>query len=264
MALLLPREHGAWGMLLIPFLTAVAITGQFSPPVGVALLTVLLVFLARYPLELMLVPGARLRAGRPDPECLRLSAWVYSVCAAAMALVLILAWNRYWLLPVALVALLFFVFHVWVARRRQERGWAAELLGGGGLTLSALVGWVAATGGLDRTGLLVWLLNCVFFCTGIVYVKCRVRAQLALHRPDLGSPAWVSLWFHLLAVVFVLSLVYLRWASPLVVVPFAAATVRAAWAARRAGRAFALRRLGWSEVALSLFFAGFLTIGFLA
>jgi hypothetical protein len=68
--------------------------------------------------------------------------------------------------------------------------------------------------------------------------------------------------FHLLVVLFVGALVFLRDISPLVVIPFVVAAGRAGWGARRADHAFALRRLGWSEVALSLFFAGFLLLGF--
>ena len=197
MKLLLPREHGAWGILLIPFLTAAAIAGPLTLPV-----------------------------------------------------------------PLALAAALSFGLHLWLARRGVERGWAAELLGAAGLTLTALVGWVAATGGIDQTGFLVWLLNCVFFCAAVIYVKSRIRARRAAHRPEAGHESACSVGFHLLVVLFVGALVFLRDISPLIVVPFVVAAGRAGWGARRADHAFALRRLGWSEVALSLFFAGFLLLGF--
>lgn len=47
MSLPLPREHGTWAILLVPFLTATTIAGIPSPAVGVALAAVLLAFLAR-------------------------------------------------------------------------------------------------------------------------------------------------------------------------------------------------------------------------
>ena len=43
----LPREHGAWGILLIPFATAAAIAGVFNAPVALLLASVLSFYLAR-------------------------------------------------------------------------------------------------------------------------------------------------------------------------------------------------------------------------
>ena len=67
---------------------------------------------------------------------------------------------------------------------------------------------------------------------------------------------------HVVMVVLVAAMLFARWISPLVVVPFALAAGRAGWGAAQGARPFALRRLGWSEVALSVFFALFLTLGF--
>jgi len=259
---LLPREHGAWGIVLIPFLTAVAIAGRLTLAVGVALAVVLLAFIARYPLELLLVPELYRRAGSPPRERARRLAWAYGLLAATLGVLLVVGWKLYLLLAVGLLAALFLLFHLWAGRRSSDRSWGAELLGTVGLTLSGLVGWIAATGTLNLTGLLVWWLNCIFFCAGIVYVKSRIRGRLAVHRPELQQATHFMLGFHVAVVVFVLGLVYLRWISPLILVPFAVAAARASWGARRTGQPFALRRLGWSEVALSIFFATFLTLGF--
>ena len=43
----LPREHGAWGILLIPFATAAAIAGVFDRPVGLLLASILCFYLTR-------------------------------------------------------------------------------------------------------------------------------------------------------------------------------------------------------------------------
>jgi len=61
---------------------------------------------------------------------------------------------------------------------------------------------------------------------------------------------------------FVLVLVFQRSAPPVLTVPFAVAAVRASWGALRGRQVLSLRRLGWSEVAFSLFFAAFLALGF--
>lgn len=260
----LPREHGTWAILLIPFLTATAITGTLNPAVGVALLAVLLTFLLRAPLATLLLPGE----GRPDGRTTATARrWValYGTGAILAGLALVVVWHRLQLLAVAALALLLFLLHLREVRGGAVLGWPAEGLGTLGLTLSALVAWIAATGVLTATGLLVWLLNAAFFLAGLVYVKLRIRSLAAARKPELGSPqagARQVLQFHLGIVLLVAGLVLGQWASPLVLVPFLLATGRAGWGARRFGQRFAVRRLGWSEVAHALVFGVLLVLAF--
>lgn len=259
---LLPREHGAWGIVLIPYLTAVAVAGHWTPAVVVGLGAVLTAFIARYPVELLLNRGLYRRAGSPPRERVKKFAGGYATVAGVLGIGLITAWNLYLLLPIALLALLLFGVHLRLGREGVDRSWTAELLGTAGLTLSGLAGWVVATGSLNATGALVWLLNCVFFCAGVIYVKARIRHRLAVHRPELRATTRWMIACHIVMVTFVASLLFARWISPLVALPFALAAARAVWGATQSDRPFALRRLGWSEVALSVFFAVFLTLGF--
>ena len=260
--LLLPREHGAWGIVLIPFFTAVGVSGRLTPATLLGLLAVLLVFAGRYPLELLLIPGSYVRGGRPGRRLILRSLWFYSLAAATAGVVLVVRYRLYALLWLALLGGLLFGLRVWQGRRGSERNLFAEVAGTAGLTLSGLVGWVSATGGMDRTGLVVWALNCAFFCSAIVYVKARIEAQRALHHPEEPQSAGCTMGFHLVVLLFVLLLVFAHWVTPLVVAPFVLATVRAAWGLH-GRKAFTLRRLGWNEVALSLVFAGFLMLAFL-
>lgn len=260
---LLPREHGAWGIVLVPYLTAVAVAGRWSAAaIVVGLAAVLLAFIARYPLELLLVPGLYRRAGSPARARVKKFAWGYALAATGLGLWLVLARDLYLLLPLGALAALLFLLHLRRGQEGEDRSWTAELLGTTGLTLSGLAGWIIATGGLDKTGLVVWLLNCTYFCAGIVYVKSRIRSRLAVHRPELGQTTRLMVGFHLGVVALVALLVFLGWISPLILLPFVVAAARAGWGASRGRQPFALRRLGWSEVALSIFFAVFVTLGF--
>jgi hypothetical protein len=259
---LLPREHGAWGIVLVPYLTAVAVAGRLSAAVLVGLAAVLFAFIARYPLELLLVPGFYRRAGSPPRKRAKKFAWGYALTATGLGLWLVWGWELHWLLPLGALAGFVFLFHLRLGKDGEDRSWTAELLGTAGLTLSGLAGWIIATGGLDQTGLVVWLLNCTYFCAGIVYVKSRIRSRVAVHRPELVRTTRLMVGVHLGAVVFVALLVFLRWISPLILLPFVVAAARAGWGASRGPQPFVLRRLGWSEVGLSVFFAVFLTLGF--
>ena len=259
---LLPREHGAWGIVLIPYLTAVGVAAHWTPAVVIGLGAVLAAFIARYPVELILNEGLYRRAGCPPRQRVKKFAGGYATVAGVLGIGLIAIWKLYLLLPIGLLALSVFGIHLWMGRRGEDRSWAAELLGAAGLTLSGLVGWVVATGSLTATGALVWLLNCLFFCAGVVYVKSRIRHRLAVHRPELRSTTRWMVAGQVLMLVAVTALSMARWIPPLVVVPFALAAARACWGAARNNRPFALRRLGWTEVALSVCFALFLTLGF--
>lgn len=85
MRLLLPREHGAWGVLLIPFLTTAAIGRRADAPVMLCLAAVFLLYLARHPLEFLLAPGRVVRpAGRFEIKRLGWSEVAHSLLFAAL------------------------------------------------------------------------------------------------------------------------------------------------------------------------------------
>ena len=258
----LPREHGAWGIVLIPFLTAVATAARAGFVVWVALAAVLLIFIARYPLEILLIPGAHLRAGRPARGRVWRFFWMYSAAAVLAGLSLLFVWRLTDLLWLGLAGGAIFLLRVWFGRRGEDRSLIAEVFGTAGLTLTSLVGWVAATGRVDSAGLLIWLLNCAFFCSGILYVKARIRARQLGQNTAGCNEVSCALVFQLFLFAFVAALGAFEWVSPLMVVPFALAAARAAWGLYGRQRPFALRRLGWSEVGLSLVFAVFVAASF--
>jgi len=249
-------------MVFIPFFTAVLVAPRVSLVVGVALAAVLFAFLLRYPVELLILPQSYIRAGRPPKTLLVRSAWVYSVLLVGAGLALVWVWKLYALLLLAGLAGGLFLFRIRQGLRGAERGLSSELLGTAGLTLSALVAWVAATGRLDSAGWLIWLLNCGFFTGGVLYVKSRLRARVARHQPGEHPSTGIAIAFHVLLLLLVLGLVAATSASILLAVPFLLAAARAVWGLRDVRRAFALSRLGWSEVALSLIFAGFIAWSF--
>lgn len=258
-----PREHGAWGIVAIPFLTAVACAGSLSLPVILTALAVLGAFLARYPLELLLIPNSHVRAGRPDRGTLMRAASIFSVPTLILGIVLTVGWGLHLLWWLALAGVVLFALRVWWGRRGGGRSLTAELVGTAGLTLSALAGWIAATGTLDPAAFWIWELNGLFFGSGVLYVKSRILARRARHSHEADTSSFVVV-FHALILAFVGAMIFARWLSPLIAVPFLLAAVRAARGLRSAAEEgpFALRRLGWSEVALSLVFAAFITAGF--
>ncbi|MFQ5695453.1 MAG: YwiC-like family protein, partial [Terriglobia bacterium] len=214
---LLPREHGGWGILLVPFFTAVVILGRAPLPVWLVLVALVLAFLARRPFELAFVPESR---GRPPGVSLgqmRRYAWLYAAAAAALGSALVMVWKLTSLLPIGLLALSVFGLHLHLLRRRVDRGLPAQLLGTSALTLTGLAGWIAATGGLSMTGFGVWLLNWAYFCCGVAYVRSRIRGSLGAGRSSLTESPGFALTLHLVTLAFVLVLASARWTPPLVI-----------------------------------------------
>ena len=248
-------------MLLVPYLTAATVTGKWSVSVWLALLAVLFAFVARYPIELLLVPESYLRVGRPDRSDVVQIAWIYGMAAGWTGVVLVVVWKLIILVPLGVLAVLLFLLRIRWARRGGVRALLAEITGTVALSLSGVVGWVAGGDTLGKSSLLLWFLNCVFFCSGTLYVKSRILSR----TPDLAAQgqqmAKLTLAFHLGTLMAVGVFLWLKWAAPLIVVPFLLSSIRALWGLSRPKGKLVLPRLGWIEVALSLVFAVLVVMG---
>ena len=132
----MPREHGAWGILLIPFATAAGVAGVFDAPVALLLVSVFGFYLAR---TSFLKGDYRWMAG-----LLALS------LVAAVPVVFV--WHRWWLVA-------FGAGVAPVAFRRTERGVARQMAAVAGLTLTAPVAWYVATGSWGWPAWRLWILN---------------------------------------------------------------------------------------------------------
>ena len=155
----LPREHGAWGILLIPFASAAGIAGVFDAPVMLLLASVLCFYLAR---TSFLTGNYRSMVG-------------LLVVSLVAAVPIVFVWHRWWLVA-------FGASVAPVALRRTARGLAMQLAAVAGLTLTAPVTWYVATGSLGWPAWRLWLLNALYFAGRVLYVKMHTAA--ARHRSD--------------------------------------------------------------------------------
>jgi YwiC-like protein len=219
----LPREHGAWGILLIPFATAVGIAGVFNAPVALLLASVLCFYLAR---TSFLKGDYRWMAG-------------LLVVSLFAAMPVVFIWHRWWLV-------VFGVGVAPVALRRTDRGIAMQLAAVAGLTLTAPVAWYVASGSLGWPAWRLWLLNTLYFAGRVLYVKMHITAaiQRGASRLRLGMP---TLAYHgALAVVAVC-----WWPIGLAFVP---AMIHAFIGAARLSPVLQIKRLAWTEVVASVVF----------
>src|ERR1039457_5760079 len=165
----MPREHGAWGILLIPFATAVGIAGTWNLQVALLLISVLCFYVARTSFlkedtiwTLFLLAGS-------------------VVCLAPLLVV----WRLWWLAALGAAA-------APLAFRKTGRSVTTQLIAVAGLTLTAPAAWYAATGNLDRHAWLFWGLNFLYVAGGVLYVKMHVAA--AVRRKLFDSAAAKMSW----------------------------------------------------------------------
>ena len=259
---IVPKEHGAWAVLYGAFLAGVGVAGRLTVPVILLLAAATLLAFANGPLTLMVRPaGGQTTA----TERRRMLAWtaIYAAGAAACLAPLLGVFRMTFLLPFGMAAACFFVLRAFLVREGDDRGLPGELIGTAGLTLVGPVAHAVAVGEVQPIGAVLWLLLALFFASGVFYVRMRIRVMLAIRK---GAPAVSSrarrscLIYHVLLLVLVPGLAaanLIPWAALLA---FAPALWRAAAGLRRREATLNLRRLGWSEVGLTVAFVVLLIV----
>jgi hypothetical protein len=275
MSLRMPTEHGAWGLLAVPFFSAAAVAGvrslEEAVPLALAAIAILSLFLLRGSLE-----GVASRRAVFEPVHLALAA-----AGVASGLAVVLLYERYLLLALAAsAAVLYLVQRLLVQqheesksldaeekiRRQEKRSLEAELVGVVVLSHAAPAAWIAVRGQLDRTGGEVWVLNLFFFLGGVLYVKYRVRG-LQAHRSFTTLRerlvfAWPVFLYHLALAAFLAAWVLVESRSMMLIVAFVPGILRACQLAVHLGQRFPIRRLGWNEVIHAVLFAALLVLAF--
>jgi len=252
-----PKEHGAWGMLYVPLLTAAGIAGSFDIPVVVMAAAVTLVFLSQRPYA-QLVSNA---ASRRDPGLLRRNmTWLAGYWVSTLLLFgglyfvydLVALPRFLWIaIPIAAAFTLF----LWKNRVRSVAG---ELTGICGLTLTAPLTHYAAVGEVQPLGFWLWALCILYFGSSVFFVKAVVGSFLksrlrAIAETTVTTRACVL--YHGGLVLVLASLVSLNRIPPLTVVAFAPVIARGFWGIPTFQPKLNFARIGWTEVIYSLFFA---------
>lgn len=222
----LPPQHGAWAMLLLPYLVGIARTGPvlLHLPLLVAWLTG---YLFSYYALLAVKTGRPGRVAGP----LRLYGLL---CAPAAATVAVAEPASVWFAP-AFAGLL--AVNAWYARRHDDRALLGSLAS---VTQSCLMVPLAAVvaGHPARTAVAAALVLLAYLATSLLFVRTMIR-----HRGD-HRYRYASVAAHALATVAVAGLA----AWPLGAI-FGWLTVRAAWLP---GRSLAPVQVGLVELANSL------------
>ncbi|MBI2815595.1 MAG: YwiC-like family protein [Acidobacteria bacterium] len=197
--LLIPREHGAWGMVALPFIVGALMSGGWANlRTLAAALAVLSLFMLRTPLLAIWRHRAAIRkaareqrpAARNERTELRdahFSSVVYMSVAFAFGLYLLLTLPVAPLLWMAFAAAVLTAAILYLAVRNYQRYPALQIVSAFGLTASCLPAYLAVHGRLDTVALWVWLLCAIDSSASVLVVHARLEAIVASRKRTTSS-----------------------------------------------------------------------------
>jgi YwiC-like protein len=182
-ALVVPREHGAWGILLVPLAVGAIVglrAGGDASGLPSLCLATLALFWLRTPVESWL-GASPVRARTPDELGLVRKASVALGAVAAVA-VLWVFWGggRWGLLWIGAASALAFLLQ-WAVKRTGRGGRAiAQMIGAAGLTATGPAAYHCTTARLDSLAWTIWTANFLFAGNQIHFVQLRIHPSRAV------------------------------------------------------------------------------------
>jgi YwiC-like protein len=264
-ALVVPREHGAWGMLLIPLATGAAIgllAGGRAVPVLLLTTAVLALFWLRTPAESWLGTGA-VRAQTAE-ERRHVRNFVLPLAAIAAVSLIALFWRGKYLdlILLGLIAGPAFIAQMVLQKLGRARRMAAEVVGALALTSTAPAAYYVATGRLDANAWALWVVNWMFAGDQIHFVWLRIRGMRAAGWSEKFRLGWSFLAGQVLLVVALAVACRLTWLQAWAAIAFAPVLLRGCvWFATKP-KPIVIRRLGQTELFHAIVFGVLLIAGF--
>lgn len=180
----LPREHGAWGLLLQPFFAGAILAREWNWLLLPALGLVLFGFLLREPLIILARQRFVWRAYNPQSAVA--ARWLLAEAAGAAVCLALLLTQRPSAAIFALTgaAAVLTLLAVWLTIKNKQRSVWLQLLSAAGLGTTALLAILAATGSLPAWAWPLWAVLTLHGASSILTVHTR----LALKRTPGAQP----------------------------------------------------------------------------
>jgi len=250
-ALIVPREHGAWGLLLVPMITGAGVAfREYSPVFPLILLTTaaLALFWLRTPLESLLGTSAMRAESKRERRTVRSFVLGLAGVAAVALGTLLRAGHNADLWPLgAAVAAAFFAQALLKKLGRHAR-MLSEMVGTVGLTATAPAAYYVITGSFTATAWMLWLANILFAGDQIHYVQLRLHtAKVEGFRARLGR-GWAFAAGQALMTTLLTLACLSRLMPPIASLAFAPLLFRGWFYFVQEPSPLIVRRLGWNEL----------------
>ena len=268
--LLLPREHGAWGMVSLPFLAGAVVGGDWATlRVLAALVAVFSVFLLREPLLFFWRQRvARNKYGTPsrfatasggyDRRSARLSLLIYCSVGAIAGLYLAaqLPFTPLLLLGCGAALLTLVAAHLTV--RNYQRHPVLQIAIVVGLTSSSLMAYLASSGHWEAPAFWIWGLFAAHSSVSVLVVHARLETMIAA-KTSASAPTTDrrNAWIAQACIGLLMATLAIRGRLWLVL-PFLAPLLLHIWELRQFRpeklHRLPMRRVGWMQLTASLAF----------
>ena len=250
-ALILPREHGAWGLLLVPMVTGAGVAFRQAShifPLLLLLTAALALFWLRTPLENLLGTTAMRAQNLEESHTLR-SVIVLLAGIATVALAALLWAGRnadLWPLGTAVAAA--FILQAILKKISRSTRMLSEMVGTIGLTASAPAAYYVITGEFNQTAWMLWLANILFAGDQIHYVQLRLHtSKIEGFRAKLAHGWRFALGQALMTAIITVACLD-RLMPPIASLAFAPLLFRGWFYFVQEPGPLVVRRLGWSEL----------------
>jgi hypothetical protein len=250
-ALIVPREHGAWGLLLVPMITGAGVAFRHSHnvfPFVLLLTAALALFWLRTPAESLLGTSA-IHAENEEERHNVIFVAAYLAAIAVMALGMLLVAGRnpdLWLIGGAVAVA--FAAQAFIRRLGRGARMAAQVVGTFGLTAGAPAAYYVITGKFDATAWMLWAVNLIFAGNQIHYVQLRIHTARAQGLRAKLARGWTFSCGQIVMLA-VLGLACVRGMMPwIALIAFAPILIRGWLYFFEKPGPLAVRQLGWSEL----------------
>ncbi|MED0659405.1 YwiC-like family protein [Bacillus smithii] len=225
---LIPKQHGAWAMLTIPFFLG-AYAGGFTWLHIPLFIGWLALYLATYPL----LTAIKLKRKEYLP-------WFYRYSVVAVLMFVIPIYYQVKLLYFGIAMVPFFIINIYYARKKKERDFVNDVAAITSFCIGGLASFYMGNGQFTMTALELFMFCFLFFIGSTFYVKTMIREK--------NNPVykWLSWGYHLLLII---GLIYAHY--PLFVLAYIPSVTRAFYLY---GKSLPIKKIGLSEFANAIYF----------
>lgn len=261
----LPREHGAWGILLVPLATGGAVGLRHGAAVFALVLfaiAALALFCLRTPVEALLETSPFRAQTETERRAVVYGITGYAAIAGVALGALLWRERASGLLVLGGVVGAIFLAQATLKKFGRPTRMAAQLVGSLGLTSTAAGAYYVVTGDLGLSAMLLWFLNWLFAANQIHFVQVRILSA----RPMTLAKKFASGRAFLAGQVLTVMAAMLAWRygsfPALALLAFVPVLARGFLWFLAPPAPLEIHRLGKSELAHALVFGALFILGF--
>ncbi len=264
-SLIAPREHGAWGLLLIPLFTGGTVGllrgGNVLSLLGLMIAAVAFFWL-RTPAENWLGTGMLRAQTAQDRRTVARVTFILSTVAIVSLAALFWNGRNRDLFLLGVIAVVAFVAQAILRKLSRDTRMLSQFIGTVGLTVAAPAAYYVVTGELSRTAWTLWTANFLFAVNQIHFVQLRIhsaRLSGCSQKFERGRGFLLGEALLIAALIVAWRFHFLSWLATLAFLPL---ILRGALWFLEGQKPLLVRRLGWTELSYAIVFGICLITGF--